>query len=417
MPRLFFVALVAAISLAKPSLAQDKSLPAVKPILEEAVIEVRKNRQEFDRNNETPLAEARRDLQELVSKLVNDDKRGDAQAVLKQIETLQPDVLRIASGGERPALKPPVKTILEKAVREVRKNQEAFDKANHKPLGSARDALETLAKQQNTEGKTKEAIATLQQIETLERDVLKMANAPLPQQGGPVVPAAPIPKPAGDIVWNGHRYAFFGESTGWLSAKKKCEQLGGYLVIFDSKDEATSICQHFKDKESAWVGVTNSTPDGKWRTVRDDLAAYLPWGHREPHPNGSEHEVSCDLDDGEFHDTNDRKFAFICEWDTPAPVADGGGARPPKPLLNRMAGKWVGEGPGPSPLTIQPDGKVQKSDGNHGLLVLVSPDVAEMTWRGGTKYQLRIVNDSTIAVTIFDQKGNPTGGRNWQRLK
>lgn len=273
MPRL--LVLLLAFSFFSATLYGQEAKPssAVKPIVEKAVAEVKRNRQEFDKANEKPLGDAREELQGLFQKLVDGGKSEEAQAVVKQMETLQADVLRMASGGEKPTLKPAVKTILEKALREVRKNRDAFDKANQKPLGSAREQLQELAKQQAGEGKTKDASASLQQIETLTRDVMRLAEAPVPVAGG---------------------------------------------------------------------------------------------------------------------------------------------AGPQKPLLERMAGKWRGENSG---FTIQPNGEVQKADGNHGVLVLASPDVAEMTWRSGEKVRLRIVDENKIAVTGFDKKGKPFAGILWERVE
>lgn len=123
------------------------------------------------------------------------------------------------------------------------------------------------------------------------------------------------PVPLDAVVFNGHRYAFFSEAMQWASAKKKCEELDGYLVVFETKTEAEFICKAFADKGGTWVGLTNADPDRKWRTIHGDLATYLPWGNREPHPEGYEHDVSCGLADGLFHDSNRRKSTFICEWD------------------------------------------------------------------------------------------------------
>lgn len=123
------------------------------------------------------------------------------------------------------------------------------------------------------------------------------------------------PVPPNAVVFNGHRYAFFEEAVQWPLAKKKCEELDGYLVVFETKAEADFIRKAFADKGGTWMGLTNADPDRKWRTIHGDLATYLPWGNREPHPEGNEHEVSCGFADGLFHDSNRRKSTFICEWD------------------------------------------------------------------------------------------------------
>lgn len=94
--------------------------PAVRRILEKTVIEVRRNRQAFDEANQKPLGDARTDLRQLSTKLIQDGKTVDATAVLKQIETLDIDVARMANapapvpvvgGGARV---PPQKPLLER---------------------------------------------------------------------------------------------------------------------------------------------------------------------------------------------------------------------------------------------------------------------------------------------------------------
>lgn len=80
-------------------------------------------------------------------------------------------------------LPPGMKPILDKAVRDVRTNREAFDKANKKPFDEARKALEALSTKLIKDGKTDEAGVVLKQVGTLEADVLKSANAPTPVAG------------------------------------------------------------------------------------------------------------------------------------------------------------------------------------------------------------------------------------------
>jgi hypothetical protein len=90
-----------------------KPSPAVTRILDDAVRAVRKNRHDFDKANETPLGEARKALEELSTKLIRDGKAEEATAVLKQVGTLEADVMKmvnasapIAGGGAVGVQKP-----------------------------------------------------------------------------------------------------------------------------------------------------------------------------------------------------------------------------------------------------------------------------------------------------------------------
>jgi hypothetical protein len=119
MHRTLLLALVAVLFSAN-LYGQDTKKPsqAVERILNKAVMEVRKNRQEFDKANQKPLGDARVELQDLSTKLIKDGKTVDATAVLKQIETLDVDVMKRA-GAPEPAPMPrptPQKLLLEKLV-------------------------------------------------------------------------------------------------------------------------------------------------------------------------------------------------------------------------------------------------------------------------------------------------------------
>lgn len=93
MNRLLSVGLAALLCFTSRVSAADKPTPAVKKILDKAVVEVKKNREEFAKANEVPLDEARKELQELAKKLVDEGKAEEAAAVLTQVGTLVADVL------------------------------------------------------------------------------------------------------------------------------------------------------------------------------------------------------------------------------------------------------------------------------------------------------------------------------------
>ena len=98
MPCLLRIALIAFLAIPMTATADElKPSPQVKRILDKAAVEVKKNRQEFDKANEKPLGEARKALEELSTKLIKDGKAEEATAVLKQVGTLETDVLRMAN--------------------------------------------------------------------------------------------------------------------------------------------------------------------------------------------------------------------------------------------------------------------------------------------------------------------------------
>ena len=98
MPHPLLIALIAFVAIPLMARADEtKQSPAVKRILEDTARKVRTNRQAFDKANEKPLAEARKALEELSTKLIKDGKAEEATAVLKQVGTLDADVMRMAN--------------------------------------------------------------------------------------------------------------------------------------------------------------------------------------------------------------------------------------------------------------------------------------------------------------------------------
>lgn len=121
MIRLLSIALIAALCLAAPSLADDKKpdpklSAAMKKILDKAVAEVTSNRNQFNAANEKPLGEARTALEVLAKKLVDEKKYEQVKAVTDQIATLEADVLKMAvAPAPAPAPRPaPQKPLLER---------------------------------------------------------------------------------------------------------------------------------------------------------------------------------------------------------------------------------------------------------------------------------------------------------------
>lgn len=96
------------IALAKPS-------PAVKQILDKTVRDVKRNLQDFQKANKEPLSDARKDLQDLAKKLVDDRKEDEAKKVLEQIATLEADVMREANAPPM-VIQPPQKPLGERLV-------------------------------------------------------------------------------------------------------------------------------------------------------------------------------------------------------------------------------------------------------------------------------------------------------------
>lgn len=99
-----------------------------------------------------------------------------------------------ARANDKARALPAVKKIFDKAVVAVKKNRDDFAKANETPLNEARMGLQEVLTKLVDEKKDNDAKAVLDQISTLEADVLKTANAPAPLPPVPPSPLKPDPE-------------------------------------------------------------------------------------------------------------------------------------------------------------------------------------------------------------------------------
>jgi hypothetical protein len=97
MSRPLFIALVAVLASANLNGQEAKPSPKVKAVLDDTARKVRANLQGFNKANEKPLAEARKELEAWAKKLIEDGKPDEAGAVLKHVKTLDADVMRMAN--------------------------------------------------------------------------------------------------------------------------------------------------------------------------------------------------------------------------------------------------------------------------------------------------------------------------------
>lgn len=122
------------------------------------------------------------------------------------------------------------------------------------------------------------------------------------------------PRPKETVKFGGHTYAIIKEPAPWHVAKKRCEEMGGHLVILDSTKEfayIATLCK--KEATSAWVGATDEESEGAWKWVDGSDAKF-----DSPHINNvddSEHYMLLDLERSNFNDVRTGRFNYVCEWD------------------------------------------------------------------------------------------------------
>lgn len=158
-------------------------------------------------------------------------------------------------------------------------------------------------------------------------------------------PAAPPPrvrmveqeKPAlhpgrrGAVQFKGHSYKVFFEKLPWQEAKRKCEEMGGHLVIITDAKEEEFIHRLVADpripfgkpdgkSDGVWLGATDERQEGWWVWVNGDPMDYTNWKAGQPNnKNNEEHYAMLWFSERAWVDqpatSKQHDTYFICEWD------------------------------------------------------------------------------------------------------
>jgi hypothetical protein len=108
----------------------------------------------------------------------------------------------------------------------------------------------------------------------------------------------------------GNSYRIVVGDASWLDANAACIAEGAHLPIVDDAIEAAN------GQIGDWIGITDVAVEDEWRTLRGDIATYLPWASGEP--DGGTLENCGRLDDasGLFEARDCASLRdFSCECD------------------------------------------------------------------------------------------------------
>ena len=156
--------------------------------------------------------------------------------------------------------------------------------------------------------------------------------------------ASSKPPANGAVKWNGHWYKHVTDSLSWPAANKKCENMGGYLVIINSKEE-NDFVYNLANKNQVnnwiWIGLSDHLSEGtpKWvdgrkvsstynnwipsmriRLNRDDkdfgwMGLFVPEGNKKSWERRWSLENSWDGTKSEGEGNPRKRTTFVCEWD------------------------------------------------------------------------------------------------------
>ena len=211
--------------------------------------------------------------------------------------------------GDQPAKRLPLKVLQawENAEKKVQKNREIYDTANAKALEDFQKAIEKIKPPVNVE----EVVRQFQQEAIVALD----ANAK--------PPAPPLPD-KNILVFNGHRYRLVEEHLSWDDAKKRCEEMGGHLLVIDDRFEQNFIqtaLNGYHDRNPqlpegtcVWLGVSKNK-DKKWIAVTGKEQVYSAWYVLEPRDHYSYARVDIKGQWITGESARKEKTFFICEWE------------------------------------------------------------------------------------------------------
>ena len=134
--------------------------------------------------------------------------------------------------------------------------------------------------------------------------------------------------------YNGHYYKVFNEPANWRKAKKRCEEMGGYLVAINTREEQAFVQQILflhGEKPYYWIGGTR-VGENEWHWLNGEKFSYTNWNRGEPNNAGGVEDVIAIVKSvGTWTDLANEGFSirknnrlnfyvdnigFVCEWDS-----------------------------------------------------------------------------------------------------
>lgn len=121
-------------------------------------------------------------------------------------------------------------------------------------------------------------------------------------------------RPKDTVKFGGHTYALIKEPTTWHIAKRRCEEMGGHLVVIQSSIERDFIVKLIDgDGVTAWVGASDEETEGEWYWVTGDRVT-IP-GTFDNY-RGVQNHLAWFKPNSRFEDfEGDCRYSFVCEFD------------------------------------------------------------------------------------------------------
>lgn len=123
------------------------------------------------------------------------------------------------------------------------------------------------------------------------------------------------PPPPDALKFEKHSYALVADAVPWHVAKRRCELMGGHLVMLESAGEANFVVASF-GKAQFWVGAGDFETEGDHVWLDGSPFQAFDYVARLDNDNGSQHAIFWSLRDQRWDDGDEGfPIGFVCEWD------------------------------------------------------------------------------------------------------
>jgi hypothetical protein len=122
--------------------------------------------------------------------------------------------------------------------------------------------------------------------------------------------------PAEAKSFNGKKYLVYEDRCSWKTARERCKQLGGQLVVIHDKATQEFITT-LANGRSVWLGATDEVKEGRWVWVDGTEMDFRHFHKGEPNnANNKEHmAVMTKGGGGRWSDVRElNETNYVCEW-------------------------------------------------------------------------------------------------------
>ncbi|KAH8279922.1 hypothetical protein KR054_011288 [Drosophila jambulina] len=122
--------------------------------------------------------------------------------------------------------------------------------------------------------------------------------------------------PSGFEIFGTRYFKIVYEGVNWITAEKRCREMGGYLAAFRNEEDIKAITVKLHQHWTYWLGLNDREIEGRFVSVASHKpAGFLKW--EDGQPNNKNNNQNCvALLEGKMWDERCNKTRyFICQAD------------------------------------------------------------------------------------------------------